>query len=183
MNKIIEIQDRIDGYDVPIVAHENADNTYSIGVLNNPQGIPDTTKAFVMNRTEVPIIGDTLTPLISIRCDDVNGLIRLGTLSIASDGSKPVVFHVYRNATLVGSSFVPFGGDSYSSYDVSATSVVPSEVIGGLVLNKVDTQRVNLFTNDVFLKGGHNDVITLACISSNSSDITLFQRHLEKALT
>ena len=39
MNKIIEIQDRINGYDVPIVAHENEDNTFYIGVLNNPQGI------------------------------------------------------------------------------------------------------------------------------------------------
>ena len=179
-DKIVNFADYKDGYKVPVIAHENSNNTYSLGVLNNPQGIPDSTNAFVMTNTPIAVQLNTLTPLISIRNDSVDKNFRLGTLSIATDGSKPVIFTIYKNGTLTGASFVAYGGDSFCSYDISATAITNQGMaVGGLVMNKLDTQRINLFTNDVFIKAGPNDVLTLCAKSTSNTEITLFIRHLE----
>lgn len=159
---------------------DNLDNTFSISVLNIPQGIQPSAKSYVINKSEIPILGgNVVTPLITIKNNNPDGIIRFGTVSIATEGNKPVIFEIYRNATLANSTFVNFGNGSFSSYDISATSLSGGIIVGGVVLNKVDSARINLFTNDIFIKANYNETLTLACKTSNPSEVTFFVRHLE----
>lgn len=129
-----------------------------------------------------------LTPVITLRNNQsfqgkVNHVrVRYGTVALSVDGTKPVIWEVHKNATLTGASFVPQNTEtSVVDYDVSATSMVVSgDNIGGTIMGKVSTTRINLFEGDVVLAVYPGETITLAAKSANNSEVSLFFRWIEE---
>ncbi len=108
--------------------------------------------------------------------------IRYGTVSLFTDGNKPVLWKVFKNGVLAGESWVSKNPEtSVADYDISATSYTPSsEPIGGTLMGKIDTARINLFTGDVVLAAYPGEEITLTARSSNQSEVSLFFRWIEE---
>lgn len=155
----------------------------------------DTPKASKANRTQVievdkSIPANSETPLFSLRNNTtfqgkVNHVrVRYGTVTQASDGTKPVVIRVYNNGTLIGESWVQKNPTvSTVDYDVSATDYTPdSDTLGGTLLGKVDKIRVNLFAEgeDVTLAVYPGETITMTAESKGNSDILTFFRWIEE---
>ncbi len=108
--------------------------------------------------------------------------IRYGTVSLFTDGNKPVIWKVFKNGTLTGESWVAKNTDtSVADYDVSATSYTNSnDPIGGVVMGKVDTARINLFEGDVILAAYPGETITFTARSSSTTTVSLFFRWIEE---
>lgn len=129
-----------------------------------------------------------LTPVITLRNlvtfqGKVNHVrVRYGTVALSVDGTKPVIWEVHKNATLTGASFVPQNTEtSVTEHDISATSmVVNGDNIGGTIMGKVSTTRINLFEGDVVLAVYPGETITLAAKSANNSEVSLFFRWIEE---
>lgn len=131
---------------------------------------------------------NVLTPIITLRNVEtfqgkVNHVrVRYGTVALSVDGTKSVVWEVHKNATLTGASFTPKNADtSVVEYDTSATAMtVNSDNIGGTIMGKVSTTRINLFEGDVILAVYPGETITLAARSANSSTADVFFRWIEE---
>lgn len=129
-----------------------------------------------------------LTPVITLRNNlsfqsKANHVrVRYGTIALSVDGTKPVIWEVHKNAALTGASFVSQNPDtSVADYDISATSMVVSgDNIGGTIMGKVSTTRINLFEGDVVLAVYPGETITLAAKSANNSEASLFFRWIEE---
>jgi hypothetical protein len=132
--------------------------------------------------------GGVIVPVITLRNNTtfqgkVNHVrIRYATVSLFTDGNKPVIIGVYKNGTLVNESFVAKNtATSVTDVDVSATAYTPSsEPVGGVVLGRVDTARINLFKGDVIIAAYPGETITFTASSSNATELTLFLRWLEE---
>ena len=130
---------------------------------------------------DVPII--TLKNKTTFQGKTNHVRVRYGTLSIFTDGNKPVIFKVFKNGTLTGENFNDKNpATSVVEYDVDATAYTPStDPVGGVVMGKVDTTRINLLgKDDVVLAAYPGETITLTARSSNSSDITMFFRWVDE---
>lgn len=153
---------------------------------------PKGTKA---DRTQVETVeekaipgGNVATPVISLRNNPtfqgkVNHVrVRYGTVALAVDGTKPVVWEVFKNGTLVGEVWTPKNTvASTVDYDTSATAYAPSQdTIGGTIMGKVSTIRINLFEGDVILSVYPGETITLTARSSNNTEVTTFFRWIEE---
>lgn len=153
---------------------------------------PEATRA---DRTQIETIiektilgGSVDRPVISLRNNATfqgktnHVRIRYGTVSLYTEGNKPVIWKVFKNGTLTGEVWVAKNPTtSVADYDVSATSYTPSgDPIGGIVMGKVDTARVNLFQGDVILAAYPGETITFTAASSSGTDVSLFFRWIEE---
>ena len=93
----------------------------------------------------------TETPVLTVRnksiyASKINRVsLRLKRLMLSTDGTKNVVFRLYRDATLVAASFVDVSTNtSPSSYDVSASAISGGTVLPGIGMAKIDTQIFDL---------------------------------------
>lgn len=92
-------------------------------------------------------------------------------LSAATDGTKNVILELCINPVLTGPSWVDFDTpNSPIQYDETATALTGGRTILSLVIGKVDSKTVNL--DDFNVKISPGDIITIACQSSNSSDVS-----------
>ena len=110
--------------------------------------------------------------------------IRYGTVTLASDGTKPIIIKVFRNGTLTGANFQDYDTtDSVAQFDITATAYTAgagNEPIGGTLLPKVGVARINLFSDDVVIPVYPNETVTLTAASANSTELDLFLRHIEE---
>lgn len=140
---------------------------------------------FIENKN---IPGGTLTPLVSFQSQATFQTIendirtRLETVSVANDGTKAVRYKVFRNPTLVGSSFVADDATNSVNYiDVSATSYAATgQLIGGTTLARVASERIDLNLKSIGLEWFRNEILSIAAESVNSSDIDLGVRRTEE---
>lgn len=155
---------------------------------DRPQG----TKA---DRTQVEAVevkaipgGNVATPVISLRNNatfqgKVNHVrVRYGTVALAVDGTKPVTWEVFKNGTLTGEVWTPKNTETSTiDYDITATAYTPSQdAIGGTIMGKLSTVRINLFEGDVILSVYPGETITLTARSSNNTEVSTFFRWIEE---
>ena len=127
------------------------------------------------------------TPILSIRNETTfqsqnNHIrVRLATVSISTDGTKSVTIFIRRGSTLTNASFSANDvNESVVSLDTAATALSGGTLIGGTVLGKVDTLRVNLFSGDVILDIHPGQTLTISAQSTGASDLNTFIRWNEE---
>ena len=155
----------------------------------------DTPKRTKADRTfNVSVVDKTITggaspkPVVTLRNNStfqgkVNHVrVRYGTIALSTDGTKDVVWEVFKGGALTGAVFVPKNPTcSVIDYDISATAFTPAgDNIGGTVMGKVAQTRINLFEGDVVLAVYPGETITLTARSSNNSTVGLFFRWIEE---
>ena len=119
--------------------------------------------------------------------------LRYGTLSITSDGTKPVEFNVYLNGVNSAVGTWGFYDEQLSVSEINIDSPLvlnnrtivtgvtkPNQQIGGTFLNKVDRERINLFSSDVIISANAGDIITITANSTGSSVIDFQIRWIEE---
>lgn len=118
------------------------------------------------------------TPVLTIRSRDLFAsktnfiLSSLDYLSLNSDGNKFVTFRLYKNATLVGSSFTNIDtNNSVVEFDTSSTSFS-----GGEFLLTIRTQSVGSFNQlvkDLNIQLEPLDTLTVTAQSQSSNDVNV----------
>lgn len=133
------------------------------------------------------ITGGVETPVITIKNSTsfqgkVNHVrVRYGTVALSVDGNKPVVWRVVKNPTIVGPTYNSKNPDtSVIEYDTTAASISGGTEIGGTVMGKISTIRINLFEGDVTLPVYPGETITLTAESTSSSEVSVFFRWIEE---
>ena len=153
---------------------------------------PEGTKAdrlFNVSVTDKNVVANALTPVVTLRNNTTfqgkrnHVRARYGTVTLATDGQKAFNWSVFKNAALVGTSYIQKNSaTSVSSYDTSATSVsapIPDN-IGGTMMGKYDNARINLFQGDVTLAVYPGETITLAVQSAGNGVVSAFVRWIEE---
>ena len=153
---------------------------------------PEGTKAdrlFNVSVTDKNVVANALTPVVTLRNNTTfqgkhnHVRARYGTVTLATDGQKSFNWSVFKNAELVGASYIQKNSaTSVVSYDTSATSIstpIPDN-IGGTVMGKYDNARINLFQGDVTLAVYPGETITLAVQSSGNGVVNAFVRWIEE---
>ena len=104
-------------------------------------------------------------------------------MTLATDGQKSFNWSVFKNAELVGASYIQKNSaTSVASCDISATSIsapIPDN-IGGTMMGKYDNARINLFQGDVTLAVYPGETITLAVQSAGNGVVSAFVRWIEE---
>lgn len=108
--------------------------------------------------------------------------VRYGTVSLAVDGTKPVIWEVFKNGALTGAVYVAKNAaTSVIDYDITATAITPiADSIGGTLMGKSGTARINLFEGDVILAVYPGEEITLTARSTGNTVVDLFFRWIEE---
>lgn len=152
-----------------------------------------------IERNQVSIPANTETILLSIRNKDTFSgkpntvRLRYGTITITSDGTKPVAFRVYINGVNrnVGT-WGDYDSDlSVSELNIDSPLVVTTDTIvtgltrkrqqiGGTYLGKTDRDRINLFSTDVVISANAGDIITITAFSPNSTVVDFEIRWIEE---
>jgi hypothetical protein len=153
-----------------------------------------------IKRSAMSIAGNTETILLSIRNrlefpTGISNTVRLryGTLSLTTDGAKPVEFNVYLNGIDgdVGTWGYYDEGLSVSEINIDSPLVLnnrtivtglakANEQIGGTFLNKVDKERINLFSSDVIIAANAGDIITITAKSTGNTVVDFQIRWIEE---
>lgn len=159
------------GVSGPVPRSGKSDRTQTVTIEEKP--IPAGTSA-------VPVLSLRNNPTFQGKTNHVR--VRYGTISLAVDGTKPVVWQVFKGGTLTGESFQAKNTlTSVVDYDVSATDYTTAEdSIGGTLMGKAATTRVNLFEGDVILAVYPGETITLAAKSSGNTEVSVFFRWIEE---
>ena len=153
-----------------------------------------------IKRTDIALVANVEKVLLSIRnrieypVGTPNTVrLRYGTLSITSDGTKPVEFNVYLNGVNSAVGTWGFYDEQLSVSEINIDSPLaltnrtivtgvtkPNQQIGGTFLNKVDRERINLFSSDVIISANAGDIITITAKSTGSSVIDFQIRWIEE---
>lgn len=127
------------------------------------------------------VLAGVLTPVITLKNKTTfnsapnNYKIEYATVSLATDGTKPVYWNVITNAALTGAVFVDQDtANSIAQYDVSATAISGGNLVGGVVMNKSESTRINLLDGDVTIQINPGETITLAAKSVNNTIVDVF---------
>lgn len=135
----------------------------------------------------VTLVSNTEIPLFSIKNIDKDITIQYGTVDIQVEGTKPVIFSVYKNG-ITSSTFANYS--DYTQVSTDGTLVKDIDIlsngltfvrnqIGGTILGKDSGVRLNLLDTDIALRIGYEETITISAISSNTSTIHLAIRWVE----
>lgn len=150
-----------------------------VGTLSN--------REWVTSVAAKAVSANTTTPIVTLKNKDTfQGLTnhvraRYATVSVAADGTKPVIFYVYKNGVLTGAVFTDKSAtESVVQVDTSATAISGMQEVGGVVLQKADTARVNMYANDVILAFYPGETITFAARSTGATVVDLFLRWIEE---
>lgn len=119
--------------------------------------------------------------------------LRYGTLTLTSDGTKAVEFNVYLNGVDGNVGEWGYYDEDLSVSEINIDSPLAltnrtivtgldkaNEQVGGTFLNKVDRDRINLFSTDVVIAANAGDIITITAKSQNSTDISFEMRWIEE---
>lgn len=154
-----------------------------------------------IKRRGIAVPSNTETVLVSIRCKEFfngkpnNLRLRYGTVTITSDGTKPVEFNVYLNGVRYDPNL-----DEWGDYDTEASiseinidaplqlttrTIVAgldkvNQQIGGTYLGKIDRDRINLFSTDVIIGANPADIITFSAFCPNATEVNFELRDIEE---
>lgn len=153
-------------------------------INSNVATVDDSIVRFVEQKS---VLANVLTPVLTLKNKTTfNGntnhsKIQYATVSLATDGTKSVLWQVIKNGTLIGASYVDQDTlKSIAQYDVSASAVSGGELVGGVVMGKTDSTRINLLEGDVRIDINPGETLTLAAKSINSTTVDLFLRWVEE---
>jgi len=126
------------------------------------------------------------TPIISIRNKTTfkgiknNIQVRIGTFTVVSDGAQSVELDIYKDGILTGGVWNEVDADSsVIEYNNTATAFTPTgNVVGGTGISKVDSDRINLFGNDVVLSVLPGEEYHV--IASGNNNVILYLRNIER---
>jgi hypothetical protein len=138
-------------------------------------------------RTSKTILG-VFIPVYSLRSNPTfqgrenHVRIRIGTVTISTDGTKAVEFDVFKGGTLTGGAWTPIDSEnSVADYNNTATSYTPdSSPRGGTVLGKLDRDRINLISGDVIIPIYAGEEIHFVATTTNTNDVIVYFRHVEE---
>lgn len=147
----------------------------------------DRTQQFSVEQKSISA-GAAPTPVLSIRNKTTfqgkqnHVRVRYGTVTLAVDGTKPVVWEVFKDGVLTGAVFADKNPvTSVTEWDDQATAITPVDTnIGGTVMSKTSTTRINLFEGDVVLAAYPGETITLCARSTGNTVVDLFFREIEE---
>ena len=92
--------------------------------------------------------------------------------TVASDGTKTVLFRIYKNATLTAASWTAVGANtSVMATDSSASAFSGGTLIFGASLAKVDTQLLDFTPLEIILHPGESFTVTAASTVSTDTDV------------
>lgn len=154
-----------------------------------------------IRRPQVAIVGGVETVLLSIRNRETFSgkentvRLRYGTITITSDGTKPVEFNVYLNGVPYDN--VAHGWGFYDEnlsvselninapLELTTRTIVTglskaNELIGGTFLGKVDRDRINLFSGDAVISANAGDILTFTAKSINNTVVDFEARWIEE---
>ena len=118
------------------------------------------------------------TPVLSLRASTVylnrqsTAQLQIDRISVACDGTKDVVFKVYKNATLTAPRWQNVNATtSAASYDQNATgfSVGSGTLVYAFVVNKAANATESLTDIALFLQAG--DYLTVTATSASANDV------------
>lgn len=155
----------------PTPTRTKADRNQNISIDN---------KSITGGASPVPVV--TLRNNATFQGKQNHVRVRYGTVALSVDGTKDVVWEIFKGGTLTGASFVAKNAaTSVVDYDISATAYTPSTTnIGGTVMGKTSQTRINLFEGDVVLAVYPGETITLCARSPNNTVVSLFFRWIEE---
>lgn len=167
---------------------KSVDEASTIAIIEditaNSSTVDDSIVRFVEQRS---VSANVLTPILTLKNKTTFNSqpnykkVVYATVSLAVDGTKPVYWQVIKNGTLTGASYVDQDtANSIAQYDVSATVISAGSLVGGVVLGKTDSTRINLLDGDIVLRISPGETITLAAKSANATVVDLFLRWIEE---
>lgn len=106
---------------------------------------------------------------------------RYGTVALSVDGTKDVIWEVWKNGTVTGGSYTAANAvTSVTDVNTTATGFSGGAMIGGTVMGKVSQLRIDMMDNDAILPVYPGETITLTARSANSSTVSAFIRWVEE---
>ena len=120
----------------------------------------------------------TETPILSLRANTVylnrqsTAQLQIDRISVACDGTKTVLFKVYKNSNLTAPRWQAVNATtSAASYDQNATgfSLGAGTLVYSFSVNKTGNSTEQLSDIDLFLQAG--DYLTITATSANASDV------------
>jgi len=116
--------------------------------------------------------------------------IKIATLTLKTDGAKPVDFKIYKDSTIGGTFNYWDETNSRIEVNTNATLATTTETIGTItkiinqigstILSKEETQRINLLDGDIILDLKPSEEVTITAKSTNTSIISIVTRIKEK---
>lgn len=93
---------------------------------------------------------------------------KLGMLSAAADGTKPVIIRLYKNATISGGSYTDFSANTSTlSYNTGLTSFSGGTLVNSFQLGKAEGRTI--YFDTLSIKVGYNDTLLLTSQSSGAN--------------
>ena len=127
--------------------------------------------------------------VFTVKNDDTYKTIKFKTLTFATDGNKSVKFALYKNG-VTGGTFASWGGDSIATFGTTSTLAVTTttvdgitkveERVGGTILSKIDSLRIDLSDGDVEIDVKPGETLTFTAKSASSNEITVLARWIEE---
>lgn len=120
----------------------------------------------------------TETPILSLRANNVylnrqsTAQLQIDRISVSCDGTKDVLFKVYKNSTLTAPRWQNVNATtSAASYDQNATafSVGAGKLVYAFAVNKNGNSTETLTDIDLFLQAG--DYLTITATSASANDV------------
>jgi hypothetical protein len=121
--------------------------------------------------TEVPIL--SIRTVTTYQGKDAHLHIVPAVISLVTDGTKSVIFRLYRNVSLTGASFTPYDLDLSSiESDTSATAIsgTPTFVFS-YNLGRTASFKDDISSWDISLQPG--EIFTITAASAQSSDVSV----------
>lgn len=180
---------------------KNGTSSWFAGTVGNRATGTGADKFPFIKRPQVSVGAGAETVLLSIRnrptfAGKENTVrLRYGTVTITSDGTKPVEFNVYLNGMTYDNVTYEWGyydeqlsvSELNINQPLSLTSRTivtgldkTNEQIGGTYLGKVDRDRINLFSRDVIISANPNDILTFTAKSPNATVVDFELRWIEE---
>jgi hypothetical protein len=137
-------------------------NPHASGIIHGTSvSIPDGNDI----STEVPILSIKNASTFKGNLNRVP--VKILNITIAADGSKPLITKLLLNATLGGEDFVAHESDSVISADTSATSAADGEDLFADVIGKNLSAQIDINALDIYLYP--NDTLTILCSSKSNN--------------
>ncbi len=143
--------------------------------------------AFLLDHL-VDITASTETTLITLKNTSTSKTLNLSTLTLLTEGNKPVEIKVYTN-NINTATFEAWGDGSDAEIATNTVLTLTSSIIAGVtkvdnqvgstLLAKEDKLRLN-FDGDVYFSIKENETITITATSSNTSAVNIQIRWTEK---
>lgn len=171
-------------------------SSWYAGTVGNRATGTGSDKSPLIERDNINVPQNTETVLVSVRNKDVfqgkpnTVRSRYGTVTLTTDGNKPVKFKVYLNGVINGT-WYDFDTDlsvteMSTDAQLSLTQIVKGNItkiveqVGSTALGKSGSLRINLFDSDIVISAYPTDTITITAQSQNATNVDIQLRLIEE---